>query len=287
MEKNLTALICCFVKAYHNLGDGRKIYKDDLSRRLLSDKEYLEIAKSLTDGIAFFAADFAGDDAAALEWIAERQLAPSVLARSAFTHRAIESEKRLGLRKYVALAAGYDAEAYRHPDLRCFEIDRSEMIDDKIRRLKNAGISDAGVRYIRADFSCDSDFCKAIDFSEKTLCSMLGLSYYLKSDDFFHLLRTLGALMERGSAVVFDYPMRSETISQERTRRLAAAAGERMQAKYMPAEIARVLAENDMQIYEHLSGAEASGQLFSDYNNATGKQIKAPDDIAYCLAVKY
>lgn len=54
---------------------------------------------------------------------------------------AYGNEIRLGARQYVIAAAGYDTSGYKiDRDIKVFELDRPEMIEDKARRIDEAGI---------------------------------------------------------------------------------------------------------------------------------------------------
>lgn len=75
-EKNMTALVCCFARAYHTKNSNIKIYEDNL--------------------------------------------APSILARSAFTAKSIQRDKRLGLKQYLIFASGYDIYGYSDKELQCY-----------------------------------------------------------------------------------------------------------------------------------------------------------------------
>ena len=65
-------------------------------------------AADLSQGIAFFAPRFKGTPEKALRFIVDHQLAPSVLARSAFCERAIDNAVQIGCRQIVIYACGYD-----------------------------------------------------------------------------------------------------------------------------------------------------------------------------------
>lgn len=52
----------------------------------------------MAEGIKFFAPGFEGDKEQALEWIVNNQLAPSVLARSAFNETHLWSEYGTGMK---------------------------------------------------------------------------------------------------------------------------------------------------------------------------------------------
>ena len=101
MLNNMTALISCFVRSYHTETSNIKIYDDCFARKLLSDEEYKNISSSMTEEIEFFNAR----ENNPLGWIVNKHLASSVLARSSFNERHLNSEIKLGLRQYVLLGA--------------------------------------------------------------------------------------------------------------------------------------------------------------------------------------
>ena len=52
-EKNMTALVCCFARAYHNKNSNIKIYEDNLAEKILSKEEYDNISINMSNGIKF------------------------------------------------------------------------------------------------------------------------------------------------------------------------------------------------------------------------------------------
>ena len=59
MEKNITALVSCFVRAYHYKNSDYRILKDSLAERMLGH-DYPLTQKSLESGISFFYPTFRG-----------------------------------------------------------------------------------------------------------------------------------------------------------------------------------------------------------------------------------
>lgn len=57
-NKNMTALVSAFARAYHTKNSQIKIYSDCFADRILSEKEYNDICKNMADGIFFFNPDF-------------------------------------------------------------------------------------------------------------------------------------------------------------------------------------------------------------------------------------
>ena len=83
-EKNMTALVSCFARAYHYESNKYKIFSDNLAKELLTQEEYQNISKNMEEGISFFNKDFTGTKEEALRWIVNENLSPQVLGRSAF-----------------------------------------------------------------------------------------------------------------------------------------------------------------------------------------------------------
>lgn len=52
-EKNMTALVCCFARAYHNKNSNIKNYEDNLAEKILSKEEYDNISINMSNGIKF------------------------------------------------------------------------------------------------------------------------------------------------------------------------------------------------------------------------------------------
>ena len=84
----------------------------------------------MSDGIKFFNRDFDGTEEDAIKWIVNNQIGPSVLGRSAFNKRSLETAMRFGCKQYLVYASGYDTSTLNYK-IKCFEIDKSEMIDDR------------------------------------------------------------------------------------------------------------------------------------------------------------
>lgn len=151
----MTALVSCFARAYHNKNSNIKIYEDNLAEKVLSKEEYDNISINMSNGINFFNPKFSGNNNEALDWIINNNLAPSILARRAFTAKSIQRDKKLGLKQYLIFASGYDTYGYTDKELQCYEIDRANIIDDKINRVKSANIDYSNVKYIKTDFTLE------------------------------------------------------------------------------------------------------------------------------------
>ena len=289
-EKNMTALVSCFARAYHNENSKIKIYKDELAEKILSKEEYDNISINMSHGIKFFNPQFTGNNEEALEWIVNNNIAPSVLARSAFTAKSIERDKLLGLKQYLIFASGYDTYGYTDNELQSYEIDRPEIIEDKINRVKKSNIDASNVEYIRADFT-KSNWQNAlknsdIDFDKKVFCSLLGISYYLTKDEFYNMIEIISNLICKGSTIVFDYPIVEDSEKERINRELAKGANEEMKSKYSYKELELKFQKYNLLIYEHLDDEDINKQYFKEYNLKNENKIYAPKGVNYCLAFK-
>ncbi len=291
---NITAKVSCFARAYHCRNNTEWIFRDEAAEGILGQEDYSAIAQSMTAGISFFAPQFSGTPDEALRFIADKRLSPSVLARSAFCERHLENELRLGCSQYAIFASGYDTFALRKrfTGLRVFELDKPEMLEDKLRRIESFGL----------ELSCETEFigCElaapqwadALEKSgfkpeAKSFGSLLGISYYLDAQAFDALLGGIARLWSKGSAICLDYPSPKGGEASSQTRALAAGANEQMQAQYEYSEMEQLLSRNGFLIYEHLDHRQMTEAFFAKYNAANpGRRMEAPEGVCYLLAVK-
>lgn len=289
MNKNMTALISAFVRLYHTKNSNVKIYDDAYADKIISENEYNEISQSMKNGISFFNPDYKGDEP--LKWIINNNLAPSVLARSIFNEWHLLNEIKLGLKQYLILASGYDTSGFKvNNKIKVFELDKKEMIEDKIKRINKAKLDNTNITFIKTDFN--SDWVKDLLNSNynstlKTYCSMLGISYYLDKDTFKTTIKELSDIIPKGSAILFDYPNVYETEKEKLNQQLAKGANEEMQQKYSYKDIEDIAQNSNMLIYEHLNHNDVDNTYFYDYNATNpNDRIIAPTGVSYVLLVK-
>lgn len=292
--KNMTALMSLFLRAYHFRNNSERIFADEKAGKLLTNEEYESISENLSSGVSFFAPGFTGTKQEALRLIADRQLAPPVLVRSAFSEKALDNAVMLGTNQVVSFASGYDSYPFRteHESLRVFELDLPDMTDDKLKRIERAGLKErCKTAYIGCDLSTDSlsALLPGAGFDKEALSfgSLLGLSYYLEKEAFRHLLGEISSLWCEGSAIVFDYPTAESGETSDRTRALAEGADEKMKARYSYREIESILSDAGFLIYEYHDSKSATKAFCEGYNlKNPGHEINAPEGVGYILAVK-
>lgn len=290
MDKNMTALISSFARLYHSKNSNIKIYDDIYASKLISEDEYNKISETMKNGINFFNPNYNGDNP--LKWIINNNLAPSVLARSAFNEHHLLNEIKLGLKQYLILASGYDTSAFKvNKKLKVFELDKKEMIEDKLNRINNAKLDTTNITYVKTNFNSNwlNDLLgSSYNKCEKTFCSMLGISYYLDKDIFKNTIKELSNIMPKGSAILFDYPNIFETEKEITNKKLASGANEEMKSLYSYNDIERISEESNMLIYEHLNYDDINNTYFYDYNTLNpNDKVNAPMGVSYAILIKH
>lgn len=293
-EIGMTARVSAFARAHHARRGGKYVFRDPLAERLLRPAEMEEIARSMSQGIAFFNPEFRGTPAEALDWIVDHQLAPSPLGRAAFAEEALEEA---GAAQYLILAAGLDSFALRQPDwaqgMEIFELDLPGPSADKQRRIAEAGLTvPDNLHFIAADLA-DPEALEilrrhpAFDPARRSFCSLLGITYYLEKGDFAALLRNIGGMLAPGSGVAMDYPAEGSSGQFRRQSALAQGAGEAMRAAYAPQEMENLLQGALFRVERDLNPVEITEAYFAPYNQRNPEHpIYAAENVNYCLAIK-
>lgn len=289
MNKNMTALVSAFARLYHIKNSNIKIYNDMYAEKIITEDEYYEISTNMKSGISFFNPNYKGTDP--LKLIVNNNLAPSVLARSIFNEYHLFNEINLGLKQYIILASGYDTSAFKvNNKLKIFELDKKEMIEDKLNRINNAKLDITNITYIKTDFNNDwiNDLTiNNYNLNEKTFCSMLGISYYLDKETFKNTIKQLSNIIPKGSTILFDYPNTFETKKEKLNQQLAKGANEEMKSVYSYKDIENIAEDSNMLIYEHLNHNDIDNTYFYDYNTLNpNDKIIAPIGISYVMLVK-
>lgn len=286
---NMTAKVSCFARAYHYKNNRIRIFEDSAAEMLLGS-DYEQVASNMAERIHFFFPEFHGTKEEGLRMIVDKQLSPSVLARSAFCEDKLKNEIEQGCRQYVLFAAGYDTFALRNEDstLSIYELDLPEMLADKTERIKKAEMKSDAV-YVPcnlAEMTWKEHLLQAgYQEEEKSFGSLLGISYYLKKEEFLQLLQSIGEIMAAGSSICFDYPSKDESQETRTNQKLASAAGEQMKALYSEQELKMLLENCGFEISEHIDCEEMTKQYFEAYNcHEPIHPMQAPNGVFYVLA---
>lgn len=277
-KASITSLMAAFGRAYHNENAKNPIFRDTMAKVLMTEDEYCAIGGYIVSGIDFFAPDKKGtfrDDADALRYLVNTQIAPTPLARAAWCKESLRIAVHTGVRQYVILGAGMDTFAYREPyfcaQYPVFEVDHPQTQADKRQRLRSAGINiPEGVRYVPIDFTCDDPFAALLssgyDPQKKTFFSWLGVSMYLDRAAIERLLDEVASHAANGSSLVFDYASAGLFLSEDRRVRnmlaMAQAGGEEMRASFDPMSLELLAADHGFLVYEHLMTADIQKRYF-------------------------
>ena len=259
----------------------------------MTKEEYETVALSMKNGAGFFFPGFDGTPEEALDKIVNTRLAPAVVSRSAFCLDVLRNAVMLGAKQLVVLGSGYDSLPYKseiYGRVRTFELDRKEMIEDKLRRLERAEIDRTQVTFVPCDLSKDFEkelISAGYNKNEHTFVCALGLCHYLEKKEFSLLLKKLSLLMPAHSEFVFDYPLKTADSEESTVQKLASGAGEKMKARYSYRELEKLAENSGFLIYEHLSKAEIDASFFAPHNAFTSGTgvMTAPEDFALCRAV--
>lgn len=289
MEQNMTALVSLFARAYHQKSKDIKIFDDPLSTKLITKKEYEMIRLSMSQGISFFNPNFKGSKEEALKWIVDHQLSPSVLLRSAFCKEAIEEMKEKGCKQYLDFASGYDSFAYYYQNqMHVFEIDKKEVIEDKRQRCKDVDIEN--IQFLSIDLGKDNWINRLLESTyqenQLSVCSLLGLSYYLTHDQFKRLLKEISKHMIKGRRLVYDYPSYQESDETRKSEVLAKEANETMRAKYSFEQLKEILDLCHLKIVRHDDYRITLDSLIHYNEYYKDNPIIAPKGVCYCVAEK-
>lgn len=119
----------------------------------------------------------------------------------------------------------------------------------------------------------------------RTFFSWLGVTYYLTKEQNLTMLKSISAMVPKGSSIVFDYAdngfFKSDIKRVQNMVSMAQASGEPMKSCYSYDELEKALEEAGMLIYEHLSTSEIEERFFKGRND----YLHAFEHIAYALAV--
>lgn len=299
-NESVTSLVSAFCRAYHSQYDTPKIFEDYIAKELITENEFLDIKKNMIQGIQFFnkeiAERFKNNPDEILKWITQVQLSPTPLARAAFCESVLLNEIVLGVKQYVILGAGMDTFPFRYPELKnslnVYEIDHPITQDSKKNRIADAHMEiPNNLHFVPMDFTKEftKDALVKEGFKgEKTVVSLLGVTYYLAKKEIKDLIENFFDQLPSGSSIIFDYA--DENLFHEsglsnrvkNTVAMAAVGGEPMKSCFSYAEMESLLESVGLLIYEHLTPIEIDARYFRNRED----YLSAFETIHYIHAVK-
>lgn len=235
-----------------------------------------------------------------LEWLLFQvvlaPLMPSsmcVLMRARYAEESLEPLVERGLGQYVILGAGMDSFAFRRRDLmqriRAFEVDHPITQERKIGRLQGAGLEIASNHhFVAADLSKvsppDALAESPFDASQPAFVSLLGVCYYLTPDELSDTLSAIARGMCRGTRVVVDYMLDSESSdpgTNDLRRRMldfVAKRGEPMRSSYSLSGMSRLAADAGLKTVENFRMVDLSDSYVGDSDRFV---VQPPDMFAF------
>ena len=189
----------------------------------------------------------------------------SGVARTRWIDDALRAELRAGCRQVVILGAGFDARAWRLPELsdrRVFELDREATQAHKRARLG----APAQAVLVAGDLGVPG-FEKALVAAgfvpgERACFLLEGVTNYLSAGAVDAVLRFVGLACAPGSALLFTYVHRAflsgalRAEGAERLRRTLARSQEPWTFGLDPAELPAWLRERGLELEEDLGASE-------------------------------
>ena len=289
-RESVTAKICAFVRAWHSNCSRQKIYDDYLAFDMLGKEEYEGIYELIQNGV-----DHSGwlskEESSRTDQMEAHMGHPSKpLSKEEINRVLIEyfapipmsrihfNESRLaafaaenGKIQYVICGAGSDTFSFRNDneDIEIFEVDHPDTQRYKLEKIKQLEWNlRKNVHYVSVDFEKERMYDKLLeagfDPARKTFFSVLGVSYYLTLDVFTDLFRQMAGLSAPGSAVVFDYPIKTGKFPSRvaRLEQITESLGEVMRGGFDYHEVSGALGAWGFQIDTYLSPNKVQSEYF-------------------------
>ena len=269
-RESVTAKLCAFAGAWHAIHNRDKIFDDDLAFDIIGKAEYDEMYDIVSRGLTGLAKPYSREDT---EQIIREYLAPIPLSRIHFAEKRLhEFAAKHGRIQYVICGAGSDTFLFRNdnPEIEIYEIDHPDTQRYKLERIRQLEWNiPQNVHFVPVDFEkqrmTDQLLKAGFDPQKPTFFSMLGVTYYLTLDVFSDTLRQIAELSVPGSAVVFDYPMKTGNFPERvyRLEQITASLGEHMRGGYDYNEVSRALYALGFQIDTYLPPEKVQAEYFA------------------------
>jgi len=178
--------------------------------------------------------------------------------RTAFFDRFVVTGLDAGARQVVVGGAGYDGRSLRYaaPGVRWFELDHPATQRDKLDRLRRLGMAsaatDAGVRFVSADFTADPVgqllLQAGYDAEVPALFLVEGVAVYLPPDVLADLLGQFRAIAASGSTLAISMPVTRTFSAGSRFSTSVSSMGEPALSRFEPAQAQALLARTGWQL---------------------------------------
>ncbi len=269
-QESATAKLCAFARAWHANRDRDKIFDDSLAFDLMGKEEYDAAFDAVSRGFGRFEKPVSREDAAQ---IITEYIAPIPLSRIHFAENRLHSfAAKYGSIQYVICGAGSDTFLFRNdnPAIEIFEIDHPDTQRYKRERIRTLEWNiPQNVHFVPVDFEkqrmTEQLLHAGFDPQKPSFFSILGVTYYLTLDVFSGTLSQIAELSAPGSALVFDYPMKTGSFPArvQRLEQITAALGEHMRGGYDYSAVSRALYALGFQIDTYLTPEKVQEAYFA------------------------
>ena len=269
-RESVTAKLCAFARAWHAIHNRDKIFEDDLAFDMMGKEEYDLMYDTVRHGFDGFEQSFSEADT---EQIISEYIAPIPLSRIHFAEKRLHDfAAQNGKIQYVICGAGSDTFLFRNdnPDIEIYEIDHPDTQRYKLERIRTLDwIIRKNVHFVPVDFEkqrmTEQLLEAGFDPKKPTFFSILGVTYYLTLDVFSDTLQQIAELSVPGSALVFDYPMKTGSFPERiyRLEQITASLGEHMRGGYDYNEVSRALYALGFQIDTYMPPERVQAEYFA------------------------
>ena len=273
-RESVTAKLCAFARAWHAIHDREKIFDDDLAFDLMGKEEYDTMYEMVSRGFDGFEKPFSREDT---EQIITEYIAPIPLSRIHFAENRLHTFAAKHQKiQYVICGAGSDTFLFRNdnPNIEIYEIDHPDTQNYKLEQIRKLEWNiRKNVHFVSVDFEKQRMVTQLLnagfDPQIPSYFSILGVTYYLTLDVFADTLSQIAELSVPGSAVVFDYPMKTGSFPQRvhRLEQITASLGEHMRGGYDYNEVSRALYALGFQIDTYMSPDRIQAAYFDGRND--------------------
>ena len=254
-RESVTAKLCAFARAWHSNRSRDKIYDDYLAYDLMGKEEYDAVYDMISHGFGGGIPQLSREDT---EQVINEYIAPIPLSRIHFSESRLERfAEENGEIQYVICGAGSDTFSFRNANenITVFEVDHPDTQRYKLEKIGELQWNiPQNVRFVSVDFEkermCDKLIEAGFDPEKKAFFSILGVSYYLTLDVFADTLSQIAELSALGSAVAFDYPIKTGSFPRrvQRLEQITESLGEVMRGGFDYNEVSRALYALGFQI---------------------------------------
>lgn len=268
-QESITAKLCAFIRGYHSNYIRQKIADDYLAYDLMGKEAYDRIKE-------FIISRYSGSDETRFRSFIDTYFAPIPLARLKFTEERLLRFAEEENVQCVICGAGADTFSFRNENenIEIFEVDHPDTQRFKLERIKQLEWNiPKNVHFVPVDFNKETmieGLKKAgFDTRKKTFFTILGVSYYLTLPVFTHTLEQIAELSERGSVLVFDFPL-SEGAFPWRVyelEKMTSDLGEVMTGGFSYADVSRALYSLGFQIDTYLPPSKVQKEYFENRND--------------------